>query len=117
MFKIDRQKTSYTCPVTVCKPVDDGKFQKGTFKAEFAYLEQDEIDEVLENARQGRDNADLCARAWVGWKSDLVDQDGAPLPYSEENKAMLLQIPYVRGAVLDAFVKSIGGEGARRKNS
>ncbi len=116
MFKIDRQKASYTCPVTVHKPIDGGKFQKGTFTAEFAYLEQEEIDQVLENARQNRDNGDLCARAWIGWKTDLVGEDDAPFPFSEENKTALLGIPYMRGAVLDAFVKSIGGEGARRKN-
>ena len=117
MFKIDKQAASYTWPVTVQKPVDGGRFQKGTFTAEFVYLEQPDIDQVLENARLGRDNGDLCARAWSGWKTDLVGEDGAALPYSEESKAMLLAIPYVRGAVLAAFVESINGEGARRKNS
>lgn len=116
MFEINKEKASYTHPVTVFKPIDDGKYSKGTFKAVFAYLEQDEIDQVLENARQGRDNADLCAAAWIGWKDDLVDSNKTPFPYSEENKAALLQIPYIRAAVIDAFVNSIRGDGARRKN-
>lgn len=114
MFKITG-KTSYKWPVTVQIPNDGGRFVKATFTAEFAFLDQDKISEVLENARTGRDNADICMAALVGW-SDLADEGDGVFEYSDDNKSRLLNIPYARNAVLSAFTESITGDGARRKN-
>lgn len=114
-FKLSKD-TSYKWPVTVKIPRDGGKFVTATFNAEFAYLKQDEIDQVIENARNSRDNADVCKRALIGWGSDVSDEHDQPLPYSEENKATLLNEPHVSHAVLAAFTESITGDGARRKN-
>jgi hypothetical protein len=114
MFKIT-DDVSYTCPVTVHVPKDNG-YSKGTFNAQFALIGQDEIDQVLENARQGRDNGDLAAKVLVGWGPELLGADGQPFDYNDANKAALLNKPYFRNAVIRAFVESISGDGARRKN-
>src|SRR4051812_1451660 len=101
-FKLSKD-TSYKWPVTVKIPRDGGKFVNATFNAEFAYLKQDEIDEVVENSRNNRDNADVCKRALVGWGADVTDENDQPLQYSEENKTKLLNEPHVSRAVLAAF--------------
>lgn len=115
MFKIAQEKT-YKWPVTVHIPADGGKYIKGGFTAEFKALAQDEIDRVARAGRDGDEDADLCGECLVGW-SGVQDADGNDLPYSEEAKAKLLNITYVRHALLDAFFESITGGGARRKNS
>ncbi len=114
MFKIT-DDVSYSCPVTVHTPRDGGH-TKGTFNAKFALLGQDEIDQILENARLGRDNADLCDKVLVGWGSEVLGPDGQPFEFNDANKAVLLNKPYIRNAILKAFVESISGDGARRKN-
>lgn len=114
MFKIS-QKPTYKWPVTVSIPDDGGKFTKGTFTAEFKALSQDEIDTIIKAGRDGDETSDILHEALIGW-SAVQDADGSDLPYSEEAKAKLLRMAYVRFALLDAFFNSINGGGARRKN-
>ncbi len=114
MFKI-AQEPSYKWPVTVHIPKDGGKFVKATFSAEFRALPQDEIDNVLQDIRDGDRDADFATTSLIGW-SGVQDMDGSELPYSDEAKAKLTNIPYVRNALVAAFFESISGGAARRKN-
>jgi hypothetical protein len=114
MFKL-AQKPTYRWPVEVRFPAEVGKFGKGTFTAEFNTLPQDEIDRIIQAGRDGDVDADVCREALIGW-SGVQDEDGSEVPYSDEAKTKLLNIAYVRQAVLDAFFESITGGGARRKN-
>lgn len=113
MFKLS-QNTTYRWPVTVHIPQDGGKFVKATFTAEFRALPQNEIDQVITDAREGDRDADLCAECLTGW-SGVQDGDGTDLPFSDEAKAKLLNVPYARIALVTAFFESLNG-GARRKN-
>jgi hypothetical protein len=113
MFKIS-QNTTYKWPVTVHVPQDGGKFTKATFTAEFRALPQSEIDSVLSDLREGDRDADLASSCLSGW-ANVQDDDGSELPYGDEAKAKLLNIPCVRVALVTAFFESING-GARRKN-
>lgn len=114
MFKISEQRT-YKWPVTVHVPQDGGKFTKATFTAEFKALAQSEIDGVLNDLRDGDRDADLCVECLIGW-SGVQDADGTDLPFSDEAKTKLLNIPYARAALVAAFFESISGGGGRRKN-
>lgn len=114
MFKIE-QNQSYQWPVNVFVPRDGGKFVKATFTAEFKALPQSEIDSILRDVREGTVDADFCIESLVGWKG-VQDDDGSDLPFSDEAKAKLLNIPYARHAVVTAFFDSISGGAARRKN-
>jgi len=64
-----------------------------------------------------RQQADLAAESLVGWDERLVDANDQPLPYGEEAKRDLLQITYVRAAVVQAFTTMSSGRNAARKNS
>lgn len=114
MFKI-AQNPTYKWPVTVHIPSDGGKFTKATFTAEFRALAQGEIERVIEQGRGGDMDADLLRECLAGW-SGVQDGDGNELAYSEEARATLANIAYVRAAVVTAFLESITGGGARRKN-
>ena len=114
MFKISQEAT-YKWPVTVHIPRDGGKFVKATFTAEFMALPQDKIDSVLEDIRAGDRDADFATECLVGW-SGVQDTDGSDLPYSDEAKGKLLNMSYVRNAVVTDFFESISGGAARRKN-
>ena len=114
MFKIE-QETSYKWPVTVNIPKDGGKFTKATFTAEFSALPQDEIDNLLQDIREGDRDANFASRCLIGW-SAVQDADGNELPYSDEAKEKLLKMTYVRNGVVTAFFDSISGGAARRKN-
>lgn len=59
---------------------------------------------------------ELYAEIWVGWGEDLTDENGAPLPYSDELKRKLLEEAIIRNAVKEAHQKALGGEAVRRKN-
>ena len=114
MFKI-AQNPTYKWPVKVHIPADGGKFVTATFDAEFKALPQDEIDRIIEAGRDGDREADLTREFLVGWKG-VQDEDGSDLPFSEEAKAKVINIAYVRNALVTAFFDSITGNAARRKN-
>lgn len=114
MFKIV-QESSYKWPVTVYIPRDGGKFVKAVFSAEFKALPQDQIDGVLQDIREGDPDANFAAECLTGWNG-VQDVDGSDLPYSDEAKDKLLNMSYVRNAVVTAFFESISGGAARRKN-
>ena len=113
MFKI-AQETTFKWPVTVHVPKDGGKYTKASFTAEFKSLQQDEIDATLSDLRDGRTDADFAATCLVGWKG-VQDEYGAEMNFDDDNKTKLLNIPYVRNAVVTAFFEALSG-GARRKN-
>jgi hypothetical protein len=109
MFKIETRKT-YTWPVTVQVPCDGGKYVKATFTAEFTALPQDQIDRLV---RDGDADSNIATECLAGW-SGVQDEDGSDLPYSDEARTKLLNISFVRAAVVGAFFESLSG--ARRKN-
>lgn len=112
MFKIVTSPT-YTWPVTVELPADGGKTEKATFDAEFKRLTQTRVDEIRQAVERGEmRDADLAREAMVGW-SGVVDESG-PVPYSENAREQLLNIPTVATAIVMALLGSLSG--ARRKN-
>ncbi len=113
MFKI-AQESTFKWPVTVHVPKDGGKFTKASFTAEFKALPQDEIDEVIADARDGRTDSNFAATCLVGWKG-VQDESGEEMEFDDDNKDKLLNIPYVRNAVVTAFFEALSGV-ARRKN-
>lgn len=109
MFKLKTEHT-YSWPVTVQIPADGGKFTKATFDAAFKVIPQDRIDAIL---RGGNVDAELLREVTEGWKG-IQDENGNDLPFSEAARDTLLSVPYVRSALVEAYLDSLSG--ARRKN-
>lgn len=110
MFKLSTHH-SYIWPVSVQTPVNGGKFAKATFDATFKVISQERIDAIV---RGGNVDSELLSEVIQDWKGVQDDEDNE-LPFSEGARDRLLSVPYVRAALVDAYLDSLSG-GARRKN-
>lgn len=112
MFKLEK-KSTFTWPVTVNVPKDGGTFASHQFTAEFKLQEQSKVDALLLRFQQN--DEDILKELLVGWLG-VQDSDGDELDYTEENKAKLLDIPYVRSALLKAYFEAASGNKVKRGN-
>ena len=119
-FKIV-QSASYKWPVKITLPLDNGKRETSTFTAEFKRLPQQRINEIIrEIKRTGYDHdedtindIDAARELIVGW-SDVLDDDGEEMPFSDSALGDLLNIPTVAAQIVTAWFGS--QETAKRKN-
>lgn len=120
-----KQSTSYKWPVTFKMPTDGGKYEKHTFDAEFKRLPQSRINElqVEVNRRIKATERDeeydgevsdlsLASEVLLGW-SGVVDDDGDEVAFTEANKAQLLNVPMMSGAIIEAYFDSLAGKKAK----
>lgn len=111
MLKI-KTTHSYSWPVEVSEPADGGRFDKRTFDVTFRVIPQDQIDQILDGSKVDQTLLKTVVTGWQG----VVDEDDNPVPFSPAALDQLINIPYCRVGLVDAFLGSIGGDGARRKN-
>jgi hypothetical protein len=95
-------------PIEVQIPMDGGKVKKDRFTAEFEIIPADEYDAELAAG-------DVLTRVWTGWQ-DVQAETGEPLEFSEEARAKLLKISYLRLALMQAYIQAASGREAARKN-
>ncbi|MCW1934121.1 phage tail assembly chaperone [Pararhodobacter zhoushanensis] len=105
MLKIARNP-EFTHDVTVRVPVDGG-FADQKFKARFRVIPWAELN-VFE-----RDADEQTRMVWVGWDG-IVDDADVPIPFSDSMRDTLISLPFVRMAVLNAYVDAVAG--AKRGN-
>lgn len=97
-------------PVTVNIPQDGGRVVKATFDAEFRLLPQDEFAQIYTD---GGNDRTMLMTVLVGW-SGIEDPAGGNLLYSEDEKARLTGIDYVRHALVTAYLECSSGKAARK---
>lgn len=133
----------YDWPVDVKVPFmtaqGDGDYETHRFTGRFRHLSMTEVDtmfaelqgkiDALKEAEDAQLNSirvaelsaqyqiDLYMGIWVGWGNDLSDENGAPLPCTEDARRALLGKRIVREAVIQAYQDSQAGEVLRLKNS
>ena len=118
-----KQSSTYTWPVTLILPVNGGRREKHTFDAEFRRLPQTRINEIVKLARlqergkldddeELRDQ-DAAKEILAGW-SNVVDDDGEEIPFSDARLTELVEIPTVAGQIVRAWFESL--EVAKKKN-
>jgi hypothetical protein len=120
-----KQSSSYSWPVTIRMPADGGKREKQSFEAEFKRLPQSRIAEIQAMAQklvkaaeageqlEGISDVSVADEVLVGW-SGILDEDGEEVPYSETNKAILLEVPLMAASLVQAYFASLTDE--KRKN-
>ena len=113
-FQLRNQTPTYKWPVVVEPPVDGGQFGKETFDAEFRRLPQDQLREIGERIDNGaiRDD-ELCRLVLVGW-AGIDDAEGEPVPFSEGNMEMMLNVALVASSIVAAWLDSLAK--GKRKN-
>lgn len=114
MFYI-KQTDTYTWPVEVRFPKDNGEVGKEIFTATFKRIPQSRIDEIKHMAQtsESMSDRDLACEVLCGW-DNIVDEHGQKVPYSESMRDELLDRPMVATAIVLAFTESLSG--AKRKN-
>jgi hypothetical protein len=104
----------FTAPVEVIAP---GETAPQTFTGRFQAQPLSET-ERLQSANMPVSEIAAANDAWlrlifVGWEDDLM-VDGAPFPVTPENIDLLLDAPWIRGALTMAYLR--GMMAAARKN-
>jgi len=110
MLTIRKQET-FDWPVPVQRPRADGKFDTHVFTATFKAVPSSSFKDLMD----AQDDAVVLQTAWVGW-SDINDEHGNPLPYSEDAREMLMEDLAIRRATARAFAEAMTGQEYRRKN-
>jgi len=115
MAFIIKKDKNYTWPVTISEPVDGGSFNDQKVRVKFKMLSQARIDEIIKN--EAEDDADILNDVLVGWDDGAFkNEDGSDLAFNEDNKDLVLSVPYVRNALLKGFFESTAGKAFKRKN-
>lgn len=104
MFKISASAT-YTAPVTIELP---GSKQKNIFDAEFRRLSQQEVENLMERAREGgMSDAAFVREVMTGWQG-VADESG-DLEFSAANLDKLLAVYPVAACIIKAYTGSLSG--------
>lgn len=115
MSFIIKKEKSYLWPIVISEPVDNGGFNDQKVRVKFKMLSQSRIDEVVKN--EAEEDADILRDVLIGWEDDAFkDETGANLPFNEDNKDLVLSVPFVRSALVKGFFESIAGKAFKRKN-
>jgi hypothetical protein len=101
--------SSYFWPVKVEVPVD-GKIETETFDAEFRVLTQAEVEAAFAEMKTD----ELVKRVLVGWRG--VNDGDEPIAFSPEALERVLELVGMRAFITRAWVESVSGDAARRKN-
>jgi len=135
MFTVKSGPQTVTWTVKGRQPADGGRFRPFQFDCAFKIFPADEFAEMidrLDSAERGDDGEGrrLTATeqsekiielleeviAGEGWGETIKDEDGNPIPYDDpEKRHQILNITYVRAALMAAFQEAQSG-GAQRKN-
>jgi hypothetical protein len=100
MFKLSSDP-KFTIPVEVFVPIDGGH-RKDTFKATFRVGEADALNEfaLLDGQREE------LRKIFVGF-DEVLDEADNPIPYSDEMRDRMIATPYVRAALVQAYLGAI----------
>ena len=98
--------TSYKWPVTVELP-DNGQYKKETFTAIFKKVGRASFEDLDDAATES-----LIFDVLLGWE-DITDEDGKPIPFSDDFKTELLDDTYFLRGVMAAYLDSLQGAPAK----
>ncbi|MBU1692299.1 MAG: hypothetical protein KJ958_05530 [Gammaproteobacteria bacterium] len=111
----DKAKEIKNWPVTINIPGDGGAITKAEIRCDFLLLKQDEIDSIIQAAREGDDSSDLMEKVWIGFNG-VQDAAGTTIEFSAPNRDRLLKISYLRSAVTREYFNAVNGGKPKRGN-
>lgn len=115
--KDDTPRIVRNWPVVVPTSLDDGKIRKDEIFVDYVNLPQNEIDDLIESAREVGDNdAVALLKHVVKSISGMVDEENQPVAFNEETFAAALNRTNQRMAMLHSYYDVQNGRKAARKN-
>lgn len=112
MFKVEKP-TTIAWPVTVSIPRNGGNVVKATFTGEFRILSGAEFNAIYAN---GGSDEDLVRNVLTNWGADLRDESDQSMDYNDENLNLIASVPYIRAAIVAAYLELAHGKKAGGKN-
>lgn len=109
MLKIVKNPV-FTAPVKVTVPVEGG-VRESTFTGRFRAVSVSEAESF--NLMSSEGTSDYLRAILVGWDG-IVDDDGQPISFSDETRNDLIDIPFIRTAILTTYNTAMLG--AKRGN-
>ncbi|MDE1011272.1 MAG: hypothetical protein OSB38_36980 [Paraburkholderia fungorum] len=105
------RKPTFTIKVVVVEPgdADSGEVETSEFTARFKRVSDEELVQIRTS---GRSDKEIMQDMLVGW-SDLTDEQGAQLPFSEQFRDTLLSIPHALRGIAYAFMAGASGAGLK----
>jgi len=107
MFKLAANPT-FSHVVRVQVPIDGGHAQE-TFRARFRVLPAERAAEFDFGNEAG--TRDFLVAA-IDHLDEIADEQGHLLPYSDELRDRVIGLPYVRQALLNAYLTGVAGAAA-----
>jgi hypothetical protein len=115
MAFVVKKDLTVTCICTISEPADGGGFNDYKVPLKFKILSQARIDDIIRN--DAEDDVNIMDEVLVGWDDGVFkDEAGVSLPFNDENKRLVLSIPYIRNSMMKAFFTTVAGKQAKRKN-
>lgn len=99
--------------VKVLVPTDGGQREQ-QFTVRFRALTRSE--EAGFDAMNASSTDDFLRRIVIGWE-DLKDEDGQPFEFSDERLNLLIDLHYIRFAIVQAYTNAISGVRAARRGN
>jgi hypothetical protein len=112
MLKIIRNP-EFNAPVKVLVPTDGGQREQ-QFTVRFRALTRSE--EMGFDPLNATSTEDFLRRIVVGWE-DLKDEDGSAFEFSDEHLNVLIDLHYIRFALVQTYTSQISGVRAARRGN
>lgn len=109
MFKL-LQNPEFTHTVKVLTPVNGGH-ETQTFQGRFRVISITESDQ--HNTLTAEGTKTYLREIFVGWDG-VTDDQGEPVPFNDETRDRLIDVPFVRVALLETYNAAMMG--AKRGN-
>lgn len=120
MFKVtDTPRFVWPVEVRLPSATEPGKIETQTFTGHFVLLGKDRMDEMaaaMATANSAGADATYAEtmtqirNVLVGWGDDVVDDDGAAIPFSAEALDDICRFPQVREAIAIAYGEAASGK-------
>ena len=104
----------FKAPVKVTVPTPDGPRDE-QFTGRFRALTVTEI--AIYDFRSAESTTAFLEHVFLGWDTDLRDDDGSPFEVSPQNIALLIDQPYTRTALTKSYFDSVSGLPAARRGN
>lgn len=114
MFKI-APTDHFWWPVKVSLPAEKGgRYDTHSFKVKYSRLTQARLTEIQGMVGKGMFTDREFAREIVLDWEEVNDENGAPMPFNEQTRDRVLDIPLVQAAIINAYNDAL--REATRKN-
>lgn len=115
MLKLSTKPT-YKREIKVDIPGDMGRTERAKFIMEFKRLSVSETKEFVADSQSGNfSDEEMVRRYAVDWEG-VEDSDGKEMHFTRDNLDAVMDVPYIRKAIVTSFLEDVFGAEAIRKN-